>query len=248
MWIYAKNDFYMPRLWTIINLTIVIIIIASSLIISFFVDRFAIFSGFSLSTWIFALLLFVYSCSEIGSDYAKLEKIPVYFSPWIFPVYIYSPKKNDVEVRNFPSICLLLGFLVMIAWSVLASIWVYPYHVGVSASILFELLMSIAVLFLVSISNYQLKEVVQDIDKKIIRRAWNETKLSYVTGRGALNREQLLTYDKVLLRRDYFRNYMRVKEGRTELNMEEKIEGVTLIDEDAVDMEWVDENQVNLQN
>lgn len=55
---------------------------------------------------------------------------------------------------------------------------------------------------------------MQDIDKKLIRRAWLDAKLGYINNRAALNREQLLTYEKVRLRRDNFRNYMRMKEGR----------------------------------
>ena len=87
-----------------------------------------------------------------------------------------------------------------------------------------------------------------DIDKKIIRRAWNDTKTAYINARNTPNREQLVTYEKMLLRRDYFRNFMRNKEGRDELNMEEKSEGVGFINKDDIDIEWVDENVVNLSN
>lgn len=57
-----------------------------------------------------------------------------------------------------------------------------------------------------------------------------------------------MTYEKIRLRRDYFRNYMRVKEGRTTLNLEEKSEKVNFIADDEIDIDWVDDNKVNLQS
>lgn len=87
-----------------------------------------------------------------------------------------------------------------------------------------------------------------DIDKKIIRRAWLDAKLAYVNGRNAQNREQLITYEKIVERRNYFRNFMRRKEGRNFLTLEEKSEGIVLVDDSSIDVEWVDENVVNLNS
>lgn len=41
---------------------------------------------------------------------------------------------------------------------------------------------------------------------------------------------------------------MRVKEGRNDLDIEEKNEGVRYIANEDIDIEWVDENKVNLSN
>lgn len=176
VWLYVKNDYYLPKAWTIVNITIVVAIIISATVVSFFVTEFRVFLGFSISIWVLAAFLFVYAFAEISTDYAKKETKPLFYSPWLFPVYIYNPKKNDVEPHNLPSVAMISGFTIMICWSVLASVWIYPHHVGVSLSILFEIFMIIAILFLVSISAHQLKEVTVDIDKKIIRRAWLEAK------------------------------------------------------------------------
>jgi hypothetical protein len=152
VYIYAKNDFYMPPLWTIINLVIVIGIIISATVVSFFYDEYRTFTGVSISCWVTAALFLVYAMSEIGSDVAKMETKPVFFSPWIFPVYIYNPKKNDVEDHTTPTIALMFGLVIMIMWSVLCSVWVYPHNVGVSIGILFELLLMIACFHLIQLS------------------------------------------------------------------------------------------------
>ena len=142
----------MPKVWSYINLVIGTILILAPAIASLCIPGFKVFFGFSLSIWVFALLLFIYSFAEIFSDVAHLETKPLFFSPWVFPVYIYNPKKNDVESHNLPSICMMIAFIVLLLWSVLASIWITPHHIGVSLSILFELSLCTALLFLISVS------------------------------------------------------------------------------------------------
>lgn len=41
---------------------------------------------------------------------------------------------------------------------------------------------------------------------------------------------------------------MRRKEGRNFLTLEEKSEGIVLVDDSSIDVEWVDENVVNLNS
>ena len=156
IYIYVKNDFYMPNLWTAINLVFVIGIIISATVVSFFFDQYRTFTGISISCWVTAALFIVYALSEIGSDLAKMEKTPVFFSPWIFPVYIYNAKKNDVEPHSFPTVSLMIGFTIIILWSVLCSCWVYPHNVGVSVGILFELLLIISCFHLIGVSAHWL--------------------------------------------------------------------------------------------
>lgn len=249
VYIYVRNDYYMPNLWTAINLIIVIGIIISATVVSFFFEEYRTFTGISISCWVTAALFIVYALSEIGSDLSTMEKKPVFFSPWIFPVYIYNPKKNDVESHSFPTAALLIGLSIIILWSVLCSCWVYPHNVGVSIGIFFELLLIISCFHLIGVSAHQLKSCTQEIDKKIIRRAWLDAKLGYINNRSAINRDQLMTYEKIKYQRDVFRNYMRILEGRNELNLEEKDEGVVLMDDDIVKNDIadnIDENKVNL--
>ena len=41
---------------------------------------------------------------------------------------------------------------------------------------------------------------------------------------------------------------MRIKEGRDYLSLEEKMEGIQLIEKDDIDIEWIDEAEVNLSS
>lgn len=142
----------MPTLWTVINLIFVLGIIISATVVSLFFEEFRTFTGVSISIWVTAALFIVYALAEISTDLANMEKKPVFFSPWIFPIYIYNPKKNDVEPHNLPSIALITGLILMMLWSVLCSVWVYPHNVGISLSIFFELLLIITCFHLIGVS------------------------------------------------------------------------------------------------
>lgn len=113
-----------------------------------------------------------------------------------------------------PVICLIGSLVIMIAWSVLATVWYTPTHVGVSLSILFEMLLILLMIFIVQISHLQLRKVSTLVDSKIIRRAWLEAKATYVANRNAQTRADLVTYEEFLTRRDLFRNKMRLNEKR----------------------------------
>lgn len=152
MWVYVKNDYYLPKTYAIVNLIIGLACVIAPAIVSLCVEDFRVFFGFSISTWILAVLLFVYGFAEISSDVAHIETKPLFFSPWVFPVYIYNPKKNDVESHNGPSIAIITSFIILLIWSVLASVWVFPHSIGVSLTVLFEILMTLVTLFLVSVS------------------------------------------------------------------------------------------------
>ena len=169
VWIYFKNDYYLPKVWQIINITIISIIIAASFIVSLFIDAFSNFLGFSISLWILSFFILLYSFAEISSDIKNLDKKPIFISPWIFPIYIYNPKKNDVEPHNMPAVALIVGFCIAILWAVLASIWIEPTYVGVSLSIIFELILIIIILYLIQQTMIQMHDVQPYIDNLLIR-------------------------------------------------------------------------------
>lgn len=248
VWIYFKNDYYMPKPWQIVNLILIIITILSSFIVSLIVEDFSNFLGFSISIWTLAFFILLYSFAEISTDIKNIHKKPIFISPWIFPVYIYNPKKNDVEPHNMPAVALIIGFYILILWAIFASIWIQPTYVGVSLSIIFELILIIVILFLIQQTFIQMHDVQPYIDNMLIRQAWNDAKMGYINGRGAPNREQLLTFEKMKLRRDHFRNFLRQKEGRGSLNFEERFENVIMIPDNEINIEWIDESLVDISS
>ena len=75
----------------------------------------------------------------------------------------------------------------------------------------------------------QLHKLRPYVDSKIIRRAWLDAKATYVNNRNAFSREELVTYEELIMRKNIFRNKMRLNENRPSLSFEEQWEGVTLL-------------------
>jgi hypothetical protein len=151
--IFLKNGNYMPRLWFIINLVIVTCSIIASFIASGFVGELSNFIGFSISTWLLAFLLIVFGLGKTIYDIRSMKNRPIFFSPWVFPIYVFNPSKQDVQANNLPAGAILGSFMLMIMWGVLATAWITPGDVGVTITILFEHLLLMAVIYLVQISH-----------------------------------------------------------------------------------------------
>jgi hypothetical protein len=246
--IFLKNDNYMPRIWFIVNVVIVTAAIIASFVASGFVGELSNFIGFSISTWLLALLLIVFGGGRTIYDIRNMRSKPIFFSPWVFPIYVFNPNKQDVQPNNLPAGSILGSFVLMIMWGVLATAWLTPGDIGVSVSILFEHLLLISVIFMVQISHNQLHKLKPYVDNKIIRRAWIDAKQTYVNNRNAINRDELVTYEELLKRKNIFRNKMRLDEGRPTLSFEEIWEGVTFLPSvtDAQLSSWLNKNLVDL--
>lgn len=152
--IYIRNENYLPILWQRINAVLGLIIIFGIMIFSFVYDGFNEFVGFSTSVLILGFGGVVYSLNEIVGDVTNFIKQPIFFSPWIFPVYRYNPKKNDVDKRNRPTVILMGSMLIILGWTILCSVWVAPFFVGISMSILIELILLTICLRLISVTAY----------------------------------------------------------------------------------------------
>jgi len=137
VYLYVKNDYELPTAWAAVNVAIIACVMVVAIVLSFFLPGFSNFIGVSIAVWLLAAMFLVFALSEISSDLKNMETKPVFFSPWIFPVYNYNLKKNDVTANNGPAVALIVGFLVLIMWAAVASVWIDPHNVGVCLSILF---------------------------------------------------------------------------------------------------------------
>lgn len=245
--IYVKNDQYMPRVWVVVNIVIILCMIIATFVASFFVGELSIFMGFSISVWLFSLLLLAFGIFRISYDVRSMKSRPIFFSPWVFPIYVYDPKKQSIKSNNLPAGSILGALVLLLIWSVLATAWFAPVHAGVALSILFEHILIIAMILFVQISHLQLHKLQVYIDRRTIKRAWLESKARYVANRNAFNRDELITFEELMQRRNKMRNKMRLLENRASLSLEEKFEGVELLQNVTDDdLSWLNTNLVDM--
>lgn len=159
--IYVNHDFYLPRLWTIINAVIVSLIVIACTVVSLFSDEYRTYTGVSISVWVLCFFMLVYGFSELYTDLSKIETNPIFFAPCIFPIYIYNPKKNDVVPKYGPTIVIFAALVFLILWSVTCTVWVYPHNIGISVGILVEQVLIILSFHLIGVSSYHLHELTK---------------------------------------------------------------------------------------
>lgn len=233
----------MPPLWMKINYVIATLAVIAAFVVSLATPGFTVFLGFSISLWLLAGMMFVYGAGRVALDVYRGH---TFFSAWVFPVYTYDAKKQDVIKNNEPAAALMASMILMIFWAALATAWITPVHVGVAVSIVIELLLLLIVIFLIQVSQLHMNHMLPSIDAKIIRRAWIEAKGTYVSNRGAVNRDELVTYEEQTTRLNMFRNKVRMVEGRATLNIEEKVESVTLVQVQDSDFQgWLAPDQID---
>jgi hypothetical protein len=65
VFIYVKNQYYLPRIWKIFNIVIVVLIIIASVVASLFSDTYKTYTGVSVATWVICFSTIVYSGEKI---------------------------------------------------------------------------------------------------------------------------------------------------------------------------------------
>ena len=202
LFVYTHNNYYMPFGWQIANAIIGGIISFIALIVSIVSDDYKVFSGFSTTYLIICIFILFYSGSAFYKDYLNRVREPVYYSPWIFPIYKYDSERDDIRENNGPVFGIFLVLFLGLLWSVLCSVWIAPYYYGIAVSALCEVLLVIFVLFIVAISPLNLRVSLPYIDNLLLKRAWLQAKRSYVNSRNAFSMDELITYKEIIDRRE----------------------------------------------
>lgn len=125
----------MPPQWVKINYLISILAVIAAFVVSLATPGFTVFLGFSISLWLLAGMMFIYGAGRVALDVRQGQ---TFFSAWVFPVYTYNAKKQDVDKNNQPAAAFMASMILMIFWAALATAWITPVHVGVAVSILVE--------------------------------------------------------------------------------------------------------------
>ena len=89
-YIFIKNNKSLPRLWMIISGSIIVLICLISLIAAALSDDFNDFLGFSITWLTINTIIIVYGYILIQKDIINRLNEPLFFSPWIFPIYKYN--------------------------------------------------------------------------------------------------------------------------------------------------------------
>jgi hypothetical protein len=135
-YIYHKNNDSIPRKFMIITLSLIFSICFISLICALAIKAFNDFVGFSITYLVFNILIFVYAYSQLSYDFYTKTNQPMFFSPWIFPIYKYADVQRVIKIRNRPVLTFIFALLMFWTWTICVIIWVKPVAYGVTISTL----------------------------------------------------------------------------------------------------------------
>lgn len=178
-------------------------------IISLASDLINEFTGWSISYAIVGFSILIYGLSDLVSDLVNADEEPIYFSPWVFPVFKYIPKKNDIVMKNQPAALVMVFFFMLLAWAIQCSVWITPFTSGIAVTCLAEVLFLIFVLYLISFTPVLLEDVRPSIDQLIIKRAWLEAKSDYVTTKHIQDPEAMITFSEICQKRNDILNHIK---------------------------------------
>ena len=121
-------------------------------------------------------------------DYADIINKPIYYSPTLFPIYKYNPRKNIVVNHYDPALAWIAGLILLFFWAFFTNYQLAPEWFGVVMSVGVELLVLITIISMRSITMDSLDSAYEFIDNNVVKKAWIQTKQSYFESEGCISR------------------------------------------------------------
>lgn len=179
---YLKNNRSFSRKSVVIGFWAGFGLIISIFIVSLCMDSFNDFVGFSLSYLALLICYSIYAIKNFISDIMNSSTNPVFYSPWIFPIYKYDPAVNNLKNNNSQGYVSLsaLGFFWL--WSIAVVIWVRPISLGISIGCLVEMIALLYFVYVTTETSNSLSIALsrEDLFQRSVKKAWLQARNSYL--------------------------------------------------------------------
>ena len=222
-------------------------------------------SDFGAATTVAAILMTILLVGVIATwirDRTRLSEMPIYHSPWIFPIYKYYPADNDVEPYQSAVVGYYTVAFLATIWALVATVEVTPSWLGVALTCGIQIITFIVTLYFTNTNNLQYLAVKNHVDALVIKQAWLDSKENLVKMLQVDTRADYISYERWWRRRRDLRNYMLIWRGKGALSWPESDEFKE--DQEALDgladdalrgrmlrgklEEWVDNDECNLDS
>jgi len=179
---------------------------------------FPLFSSYTAVTMAVGVGTLLVGCSAavlFGRDEAQYDKDPVFYSPWLLPVYKYKSGKNDIDTHKTPTMLMLTCCVFMLGWGVFTTVCVKPIWIGVCITIIAEVLILQLSLYLIYSGSTRREKVKDFIDELVVKQAWLDSKTNFVNVLGINKRADYVSYEQWWKRRFHLTNYIRAYRGQS---------------------------------
>mmetsp|Transcript_19871 Transcript_19871/g.24568 ORF Transcript_19871/g.24568 Transcript_19871/m.24568 type:complete len:477 (+) Transcript_19871:2061-3491(+) len=127
-------------------------------------NQYSDFASYTFIIWVMIGILFFASVARIIGDRTRMDEMPIYHSPWVFPIYKYYPELNDVVPYTSGVIIFYLLAAIAAIWSIWATVEISPSWLGVGITCALEALMIFFTLYVTNTNNVQYKAISSYVD------------------------------------------------------------------------------------
>lgn len=159
--------------------------------------------------WILLVLLTFATLARWVADRSRMNEMPIYYSPWIFPIYKYYPDANDVEPYSSAVVAFYFISAIVWFWCIWVSVEISPSWLGAFLSCLLEGVIMVVTLYFLNTNNLQYQKIKPYVDQLVIKQAWLSAKENLVKMLQIDSRADYVSYEMWWRRRFMLRNYLK---------------------------------------
>jgi hypothetical protein len=137
-----------------------------------------------------------------------MAEMPIYHSPWVFPIYKYYPAINDVEPYTGGVVIFYALAAISMFWCIWATVEIQPSWLGVSITCAMEALLVFFTLYVTNTNNVIYRQISPYVDHLVIKTAWLDAKENLCKLLNIDSRAEYNSYEVWWRRRHQLRNYM----------------------------------------
>ena len=213
-------------IFNVFNILLALIILISAIVYTRESETIAYFATVSIISGIIIIFLGFGALARWVADRTRMDEMPIYHSPWIFPIYKYYPKDNDIEAYSSAVVAFYTIVGLAWLWCVMVTVEISPSYVGVALTCVLEGITVFVTLYFINTNNVQYKKIRAHVDQLCIKTAWLDAKENLVKMVQIESRSEYVSYETWWRRRHELRNYMNFWRGNTVLAWPEQDEFV----------------------
>lgn len=167
--IYKRNEFNMPLVWQIINSILMSVVFIGVLYTGVHFPQFSSYTAVTMTVWTAIIIVGLSAAVLFGRDEAQHLKDPVFYSPWLLPIYKYNSGKNDIDTHKTPTVMLLSCCLTVLFWGIFTCVCIKPVWIGVCITIIAEIAIIQLSIYLIYSGSAHRQSVEDFIDELVVK-------------------------------------------------------------------------------
>jgi len=167
--IFKKNDFNMPAVWSWINGILLGVVFIAILAVGIYFPVFSSYTAITMGVWAGVAIVGLCALVLFARDESQHDKDPIFYSPWLLPIYKYKSSKNDIDTHKAPTLMLISCCIAMLLWGIFTTVCIKPILVGVCVTIIAEIAIIQLSIYLIYSGTARREGVEDFVDEGVVK-------------------------------------------------------------------------------